>query len=180
MPGPGIEPRPPAQKSDSLPLDRQEVNPHLRGGRVENHLGKTTPSSPTEIRTSISPPSAVELNTTSALANYATEADTHPEVHGKMRYKPGPSRTTSSLKDYIKRSFRELRRSPAAAAFLRHPSFPLAGEYAGGLTSALLPSGGGVRWRSNVLNRRNCLLRDVKRSLGRRRILILDDLSTDL
>nr|CAD7394298.1 unnamed protein product [Timema cristinae] len=24
----------------------QEVNPHLRGGRVENHLGKTTPSSP--------------------------------------------------------------------------------------------------------------------------------------
>nr|CAD7255902.1 unnamed protein product [Timema shepardi] len=40
------------------------------GGRVENHLG--TPSSPpvhpTEIRTSISPSSAVELNTTSALA----------------------------------------------------------------------------------------------------------------
>nr|CAD7415197.1 unnamed protein product [Timema cristinae] len=30
---------------------------------------------PTEIRTSISPSSAVELNTTSALANYATEAD---------------------------------------------------------------------------------------------------------
>nr|CAD7439400.1 unnamed protein product [Timema bartmani] len=25
---------------------RDEVNPHLRGGRVENHLGKTTPSSP--------------------------------------------------------------------------------------------------------------------------------------
>nr|CAD7409090.1 unnamed protein product [Timema cristinae] len=49
-------------------------NPHLRGGRVENHLGKTTPSSPTEIRTSISPSSAVELNTTSTLANYATEA----------------------------------------------------------------------------------------------------------
>nr|CAD7257597.1 unnamed protein product [Timema shepardi] len=24
----------------------EEVNPHLRGGRVENHLGKTTPSSP--------------------------------------------------------------------------------------------------------------------------------------
>nr|CAD7256255.1 unnamed protein product [Timema shepardi] len=30
---------------------------------------------PTEIRTSISPSSEVELNTTSALANYATEAD---------------------------------------------------------------------------------------------------------
>nr|CAD7395884.1 unnamed protein product [Timema cristinae] len=52
---------------------KEEVNPHLRGGRVENHLGKTTPSSPTEIRTSISLSSAVELNTTSALANYATE-----------------------------------------------------------------------------------------------------------
>nr|CAD7455450.1 unnamed protein product [Timema tahoe] len=26
--------------------EQVEVNPHLRGGRVENHLGKTTPSSP--------------------------------------------------------------------------------------------------------------------------------------
>nr|CAD7424915.1 unnamed protein product [Timema monikensis] len=55
----------------SRAVELEEVNPHLRGGRVENHLGKTTPSSPTEIRTSISPSSAVELNTTSALANYA-------------------------------------------------------------------------------------------------------------
>nr|CAD7451329.1 unnamed protein product [Timema bartmani] len=78
-------------------LNLEEVNPHLRGGRVENHLGKTTPQftlpifeprsprprrssstrlalHPTDIRTSISPSSAVELNTTSALANYATEA----------------------------------------------------------------------------------------------------------
>nr|CAD7430216.1 unnamed protein product [Timema monikensis] len=52
----------------------EKVNPHLRGGGVENHLGKTTPVHPTEIRTSISPSSAVELNTTSALANYVTEA----------------------------------------------------------------------------------------------------------
>nr|CAD7392363.1 unnamed protein product [Timema cristinae] len=52
----------------------EEVNPHLRGGRVENHVGKTNPVHPTKIRTSISPSSAVELNTTSALANYATEA----------------------------------------------------------------------------------------------------------
>nr|CAD7402357.1 unnamed protein product [Timema cristinae] len=36
---------------------------------------KPPPVHPTEIRTSISPPSAVELNTTSALANYATEED---------------------------------------------------------------------------------------------------------
>nr|CAD7392755.1 unnamed protein product [Timema cristinae] len=55
-------------------VELEEVNPHLRGGRVENHLGKTTPIHPTEIRTSIPPSSAVELNTTSALANYATEA----------------------------------------------------------------------------------------------------------
>nr|CAD7426609.1 unnamed protein product [Timema monikensis] len=55
-------------------VELEEVNPHLRGGRVENHLGKTTPVHPTEIRTSISPTSAVELNMTSALAKYATEA----------------------------------------------------------------------------------------------------------
>nr|CAD7401724.1 unnamed protein product [Timema cristinae] len=83
-------------------VELEEVNPHLRGGRVEKHLGKTTPSTPnrdlnfdlpvlssraqhdkrekppsvhsTEIRTLISPSSAVELNTTSALANYTTEA----------------------------------------------------------------------------------------------------------
>nr|CAD7461757.1 unnamed protein product [Timema tahoe] len=63
-------------------LNLEEVNPHLSGERVENHLGKTTPSSPDRdsnldlpVRTSISPSSAVELNTTSALANYATEAE---------------------------------------------------------------------------------------------------------
>nr|CAD7430770.1 unnamed protein product [Timema monikensis] len=55
-------------------VELEEVNPHLRGGRVENHLGNTPPVHPTEIRTSISPSSAIELNTTSALANYATEA----------------------------------------------------------------------------------------------------------
>nr|CAD7403701.1 unnamed protein product [Timema cristinae] len=57
-------------------VELEQVNPHLRGGRVENHLG-TKPHPPvhsTEIRTSISPSSVVELNTTSALANYATKA----------------------------------------------------------------------------------------------------------
>nr|CAD7401053.1 unnamed protein product [Timema cristinae] len=38
-------------------------------------MEKPPPVHPTEIRTSISPSSAVELNTSSALANYATEAD---------------------------------------------------------------------------------------------------------
>nr|CAD7395141.1 unnamed protein product [Timema cristinae] len=55
-------------------VESEEVNPHLRGGRVENHLGTPPPVHPTEIRTSISPSSAVKLNTTSMLANYATEA----------------------------------------------------------------------------------------------------------
>nr|CAD7257997.1 unnamed protein product [Timema shepardi] len=41
---------------------------------MENHLGNP-PTHPTEIRTSISPSSAVkQLSTTNALANYATEA----------------------------------------------------------------------------------------------------------
>nr|CAD7568770.1 unnamed protein product [Timema californicum] len=42
-------------------VELEEVNPHLRVGRVENHLGKTIPVPPTEIRTSISPSSAVDL-----------------------------------------------------------------------------------------------------------------------
>nr|CAD7198400.1 unnamed protein product [Timema douglasi] len=39
----------PTPRVTSVPIARvelEEVNPHLRGGRVENHLGKTTPSSP--------------------------------------------------------------------------------------------------------------------------------------
>nr|CAD7202106.1 unnamed protein product [Timema douglasi] len=53
-------------------VELEEVNPHLRGGIVENHLGTPPPVHPTEIRTSIFPSSAVGLNTTSALTNYAT------------------------------------------------------------------------------------------------------------
>nr|CAD7413465.1 unnamed protein product [Timema poppensis] len=60
----------------------EEVNPHLREGRVENHLGKTTPSSP-DRDSNLDLPVLVELNTTSALANYATEAgplDQYPKA----------------------------------------------------------------------------------------------------
>nr|CAD7201585.1 unnamed protein product [Timema douglasi] len=60
---------------------------------------KPSPVHPTEIRTSISPSSTIGLNTTSALANYATEADSHwpkppysPSSHhiiaGKYRQPP--------------------------------------------------------------------------------------------
>nr|CAD7400498.1 unnamed protein product [Timema cristinae] len=70
-------------------VDLEEVNPHLRGGRVENNLGKTAPVHPTEIRPSISPFSAVELNTTSALANYATEADVDEKKNEKNKLTEG-------------------------------------------------------------------------------------------
>nr|CAD7265932.1 unnamed protein product [Timema shepardi] len=47
------------------------------GGYQNNECEKPPPVHLTKIRTSISPSSAVDLNTTSALANYATEAATH-------------------------------------------------------------------------------------------------------
>nr|CAD7256097.1 unnamed protein product [Timema shepardi] len=68
----------------------ERVHQHLCGRIVVNHLGNTTISTPdrptkavhpSEIRTSISPSSAVELNTTSALANYATEAGATKRTH---------------------------------------------------------------------------------------------------
>nr|CAD7198605.1 unnamed protein product [Timema douglasi] len=36
----------PQCSESSADVELEEVNPHLRGGRVENHLGKTIPSSP--------------------------------------------------------------------------------------------------------------------------------------
>nr|CAD7604692.1 unnamed protein product [Timema genevievae] len=60
----------------------EEVNPHLRGGRVENHLGKTTPSSPDRDSNLDLPVLEVELNTTGALANYATEAGVLRDLSG--------------------------------------------------------------------------------------------------
>nr|CAD7573799.1 unnamed protein product [Timema californicum] len=74
-------------------VELEEVNPHLCGGRVENHLGKTTPVHPTEIRTSISPSSAVERNTTRALANHATEAG----YHDTSRRKTEPNASDETL-----------------------------------------------------------------------------------
>nr|CAD7195745.1 unnamed protein product [Timema douglasi] len=77
-------------------VELEEVNPYLRGGRVENLIGKTTPSSPDrdsnldlpvlssrakhDSRVSQLRHREVELNLTSALANYATEAGSpfHP------------------------------------------------------------------------------------------------------
>nr|CAD7259210.1 unnamed protein product [Timema shepardi] len=81
-------------------VELEEVNPHLRGRRVENHLGKTTPVHPTEIRTSISPSSAVELNTTSALANYATEAVIKRKMSSKTGTKSGKGGKSGVGKSY--------------------------------------------------------------------------------
>nr|CAD7423102.1 unnamed protein product [Timema monikensis] len=55
-------------------VELEEVNPHLRGGRVENHLGKTTPSSPDRDSNLDLPVLSSRAYTTSALANYTTEA----------------------------------------------------------------------------------------------------------
>nr|CAD7431403.1 unnamed protein product [Timema monikensis] len=152
-------------------VELKEVNPHLRGGGVENNLGKTTPSSPdrdsnldlpvlgsraehdkrvsqlrhrggkftlrdplrwlhaqgvtlaieytandgkigekpppvhpTEIRTSISPSSAVELNTTSTLANYATEAGFQLKTKSQVTYFfRGYSLTQTSTRDFVEK-----------------------------------------------------------------------------
>nr|CAD7264346.1 unnamed protein product [Timema shepardi] len=64
-------------------VELEEVNPHLRGRRVENHLGKTTPSSADQDSNLDLPVlSSPKLNTTSALANYATEASHNYVVFG--------------------------------------------------------------------------------------------------
>nr|CAD7568129.1 unnamed protein product [Timema californicum] len=70
----------PGPVASSATKFEQEVN------TSEVISGWDKPIHPTEIRTSISPSSTVELNTTSALANYATEA-----VYG---HSPGLRRTT--------------------------------------------------------------------------------------
>ncbi|CAG2059306.1 unnamed protein product [Timema podura] len=51
--------------------------PHLRCTKSDYETGPFHSGlvHPTEVRTSISPSSAVELNTTSAIANYVTEAE---------------------------------------------------------------------------------------------------------
>nr|CAD7427175.1 unnamed protein product [Timema monikensis] len=56
-------------------VELDEVIPHLRGGRVENHLGKTTPSSPDrDSNLDLPVLGSRAQHDTSALANYATES----------------------------------------------------------------------------------------------------------
>nr|CAD7195973.1 unnamed protein product [Timema douglasi] len=71
-----------SQSRGSSPYN--ELSDSETGSIGEYRFGRPTskekppPVHPTEIRTSISPSSAVELNTTNALANYATEAGQSP------------------------------------------------------------------------------------------------------
>nr|CAD7259408.1 unnamed protein product [Timema shepardi] len=99
---PALSSRAQHDKRDLGRLNLEEVNPHLRGGRLENNLGKTTPVHQTEIRNSISPSSAVELNTTSALANYATEAGKRRRRAPKKRedFKQSSFNMTCALANY--------------------------------------------------------------------------------
>nr|CAD7570158.1 unnamed protein product [Timema californicum] len=57
-------------------LEHKETVQHQIKGKMET-------VHPTEIRTSISPSSAVELNTTSALANYATKVAMEEDINGE-------------------------------------------------------------------------------------------------
>nr|CAD7256782.1 unnamed protein product [Timema shepardi] len=76
-PGTPSYPQPPPQQSPGFPTNVGRPSgpaPPPYGGE------KPPPVHPTEVRTSISPSSAVELNTTSALANYSTEAGSNDRV----------------------------------------------------------------------------------------------------
>nr|CAD7405632.1 unnamed protein product [Timema cristinae] len=57
-------------------LDLEEVNTHLHGGRVENYLGKSTPSSPDQDLNLNHPiPGSLAQHENIALTNYATDKD---------------------------------------------------------------------------------------------------------
>nr|CAD7443389.1 unnamed protein product [Timema bartmani] len=63
------------EKGELRRLNSEEVNLHLRGGRVENHLGKTTPSSPNrDSNLDLPIIGSIAQHESNELANYATEA----------------------------------------------------------------------------------------------------------
>nr|CAD7399944.1 unnamed protein product [Timema poppensis] len=71
-------------------VELEEVNPHLRGGRVENHVGKTTPSSPDR-------DSNLDLHVLSSRAKHDSRVDgpeltTPPFIYGELRAKSGPQK----------------------------------------------------------------------------------------
>nr|CAD7258502.1 unnamed protein product [Timema shepardi]CAD7574266.1 unnamed protein product [Timema californicum] len=69
-----------SQEPEPNRVELEEVNPHLRGGRVENHLGKTTPSSPDR-------DSNLDLPVLSSRAQHDKRipANAEPEPHSSVR-----------------------------------------------------------------------------------------------
>nr|CAD7195761.1 unnamed protein product [Timema douglasi] len=63
-------------------VELEEVNPHLRGGRVENHVGKTTPSSPDR-------DSNLDLHVLSSRAKHDSRVS---QLHHRDGAKSGPQK----------------------------------------------------------------------------------------
>nr|CAD7259681.1 unnamed protein product [Timema shepardi] len=75
-----------------------------------DRLEKPPPVQPTEIRTLISPSSAVELNTTSALANYDNEAVHPTEIRTLISPSSGVElNTTSALANYATEAYPDMK-----------------------------------------------------------------------
>nr|CAD7423508.1 unnamed protein product [Timema monikensis] len=100
---------------------------------------KPPPVHPTEIRTSISPSSAVELNTTSALANYATEAGLSLEKKRILTHFFVIVDPFSELRAAVRWIGRRTRR-PTAPAQHHMPIKERAVEIVNNFTHFLLPS----------------------------------------
>nr|CAD7569016.1 unnamed protein product [Timema californicum] len=81
---------------------------------------KPPPVYPTEIRTSISPSSAVELNTTSVLANYATEADVRRNFE-KSQDRNFSLKEQSDFVDILKNYVKNMNRGDSHADALSTP-----------------------------------------------------------
>nr|CAD7599878.1 unnamed protein product [Timema genevievae] len=98
------------------------------------------PVHPTEIRTSISPSSAVELITTSALANYATEAGVLPASRKISRYTTSTSLRQASTTPSPSPTSSPLRRQPLRPRpYTKLPSAPKSTEGAAPLTRKTPP-----------------------------------------
>nr|CAD7577057.1 unnamed protein product [Timema californicum] len=107
--------------NDNLEDDEEQETERMDMMRSEpafawRKSGKPPPVHPTEIRTWNSPSSAVELNTTSALANYATEVGAierkereTPNTNPPRMGKPTPGRAIKG-NSYSKSSFTETKR----------------------------------------------------------------------
>nr|CAD7573983.1 unnamed protein product [Timema californicum] len=68
-------------------LNLEEVNPHLCGGRVENHKGKTTPSPPDrDSNLDLHVLGNLAQHETGALANYTTESDADIRLSGHVSW----------------------------------------------------------------------------------------------